>query len=372
MENITFITSTFLPEINGVTVSLFELIKQLYLKLYNVKVVMPNYKSIAHLLNMNLLHDVQNYCTIDNYPSSKFGNYPYARKPKPFSLHYNACNEKIVVVEPDRLQIGNIFFPVKNTGHAFAFMRQDYFKAAELYYSSLQFRISHPFLRRFISWTYNNYSKVFVLSEYAKEILLDIGVKTPVSIIKQGLNHDIFVKQKPIAKDLPLRITFIGRVSIEKNLQLLFDSLDTCFFNKNNIEIHIVGDGPLKEMYENTYNYDFVIYHGFKSQKEIVSILSESHFVINTCLCETFGNTVVEAMACGKPVIGVNSGAVINHLNKNNGFIINNNSDELRSLLIDLINNDINYQELCEGAYNYSLQYSWEIAAENFINNLFS
>lgn len=367
---LTIITTTFYPEINGVTISLVELIRQLKKKSINVKVLAPDYSEIQHLLNYDKLNNISKNCEIISYPSTKFEGYNFARKPKVFSIKYQPkSNEKVIVIEPDRLQFGNLSFPVKGKSKYYAFMRQDYYKAAELYYSPLKFKLAQPVLKNFISWVYNHFDKTLVLSNFAKSNLEQLGVKKTIEVVKQGLNHEFFHFQEITPIALPLCITYIGRIALEKNLKLLFDALNKDCFNKSNIQVHIIGDGPYKKEIEKQYNLEFVKFHGFLNQLEIVSMIKKSHFIINPCPYETFGNTIIEAMACGRPVIGLNEGAADEHiLDSKNGFKISNNADELSNLLMYLTNNNIDINQIGKNAHEYSMIYTWEKACDSFLN----
>ena len=107
--------------------------------------------------------------------------------------------------------------------------------------------------------------------------------------------------------------------------------------------------------------------HLFKTQPEIVSIISKSHFVINPCPCETFGNTVIEAMSCGRPVIGVREGAVAGLIGDENGILVDNDSTALSDVLQKLVEGKFDYESLCEGAIRFSSGFTWEKASEELL-----
>ena len=71
--------------------------------------------------------------------------------------------------------------------------------------------------------------------------------------------------------------------------------------------LDIVGNGPDREEYEKITDRlgleKFVRFHGLKTKKEVAKIMRECSFLVQPSLVETFGVTVIEAMASGKPVV---------------------------------------------------------------------
>jgi glycosyltransferase involved in cell wall biosynthesis len=75
---------------------------------------------------------------------------------------------------------------------------------------------------------------------------------------------------------------------------------------------------------------------------EIANELKTSNVFISTSLCETFGVSVLEALACGIPVISSNSGGVTEMINQQNGIICPiKNSEEIAKNILKLYNKEI-------------------------------
>jgi len=115
---------------------------------------------------------------------------------------------------------------------------------------------------------------------------------------------------------------FLGRLSVEKGLNVLIDSfnyLSTLTSNllpitHNLFHLKIIGDGPLKENYEEiarkgkVNNIEFT---GRKRFDESMELLKNAQFMIMPSIWyEGFPMVIREAFACGKPVIASNLGAM--------------------------------------------------------------
>ncbi|MEW5822010.1 MAG: glycosyltransferase family 4 protein [Cyanobacteriota bacterium] len=125
---------------------------------------------------------------------------------------------------------------------------------------------------------------------------------------------------------------YTGRMSPEKGLTNLINT----YSNLNlPVKLHITGTGSqekeLKELV-NRLNTDKIIFTGFKKNTDLVN---EYNNCISTILptigFETFGLSIVEGFASGKPAIGSNIGGIPEVIDNNvNGFLFD--PDDLISL----------------------------------------
>lgn len=146
--------------------------------------------------------------------------------------------------------------------------------------------------------------------------------------IQEGNNEDYFL--------------YAGRISQEKNLISLIDAalkVDAC-------KLKIVGDGPLKEemiSYVQSRNKTGIIeFLGHKGHKDVIQLLRNCKFmVIPSVYYENFPYSILEAFACGKPVIGARIGGIPELIKDNvTGLIFEpGNIDDLSAKIKYLIDN---------------------------------
>ncbi|MCX6750243.1 MAG: glycosyltransferase, partial [Candidatus Pacearchaeota archaeon] len=104
-----------------------------------------------------------------------------------------------------------------------------------------------------------------------------------------------------------------------------------------NLKCIIVGDGPemnnLKQLTKSLNLNKNIIFKGFvKESKEVISLMKSSKVFVLPSEREGFGITVIEANACGIPVITVNhKGNASQYLvqNNKNGYITNLNEKDI-------------------------------------------
>lgn len=122
----------------------------------------------------------------------------------------------------------------------------------------------------------------------------------------------------------------------------------------------IVGDGPLfkklKKKVEDE-NIPDVIFAG--SRRDVENIIPGCDVLVLPSFSESFGLVLIEALACGKPVIGSNVGGISEIITKDVGLLVNPNNVNSISKAIDNIVNDDNLRlSLSRNARNRALNFS--------------
>lgn len=102
---------------------------------------------------------------------------------------------------------------------------------------------------------------------------------------------------------------FVGRLSKEKGISTLLKAVSGL-----DVELKIVGDGPMKVEYENytrTQGISNVVFEGYKSGEELQELFRNAAFVVFPSECiENGPMTILEAFVYGKPVIGSDIGGI--------------------------------------------------------------
>lgn len=103
-------------------------------------------------------------------------------------------------------------------------------------------------------------------------------------------------------------ILLVGRVDQTKGQEAFLDALPNSVFAK--MEIQIVGDGRDLDKLQEKYVTRGVKFLGFRTQEEVYKLTNQANACVMTSICEeAFGNTTLEAIVLGKPVLALNHGA---------------------------------------------------------------
>src|SRR5699024_8475132 len=104
--------------------------------------------------------------------------------------------------------------------------------------------------------------------------------------------------------------SYVGRIAMEKDVHFLPDIANMLPDHiKDDVHWLIVGDGPLKRHLEKEAPANMT-FTGFIEGLDLAHIYAASDLFVFPSSSETFGNVVLESLACGTPVIGTDAGGV--------------------------------------------------------------
>lgn len=138
--------------------------------------------------------------------------------------------------------------------------------------------------------------------------------------------------------DRPPLIGYIGRLSEEKGVQHFIQALPAIFYNNDHLHhqdlrAFIGGDGQLKEWIKASLQKggftDRVNLLGWVAHDDLPKYLNQLRLLILPSYTEGLPNIMLEAMACGTPVLATPVGAIPDVIiDGKTGFIMDNNTPE--------------------------------------------
>jgi glycosyltransferase involved in cell wall biosynthesis len=109
--------------------------------------------------------------------------------------------------------------------------------------------------------------------------------------------------------DRPLLLT-VSRLAPEKNVGFLADLIRKL----PGVALAVVGDGPERVALEPRFNGTDTNFLGYLKGQELASAYASADVFAYASETETMGNVILEAMACGKPVVAPRAGGIPNLL----------------------------------------------------------
>jgi glycosyltransferase involved in cell wall biosynthesis len=101
--------------------------------------------------------------------------------------------------------------------------------------------------------------------------------------------------------DDELAVAFLGRVVMEKGLDVFADTADELTRRGVRHKVMVIGDGPARPWFEGRIPAG--IFLGHQEGPDLARRLASADVLLNPSITETFGNVTLEAMACKLPVI---------------------------------------------------------------------
>ncbi|GAB6078735.1 glycosyltransferase [Hydrogenobaculum acidophilum] len=164
--------------------------------------------------------------------------------------------------------------------------------------------------RKYIYKTYSDMDLVVAPSYYVKDYLNLLGLYN-VEVVYHGIDFNIFENQAPneelktTLKD-KIVLIYVGRFSKDKNFLELLDIFKTLKNLDKRFHLLLVGDGPDKKHVNKILDSNFTVLDYIKDKRILASIYKSSHIFVSTSKSDTFGYSVIEAQACGLPVVAYN------------------------------------------------------------------
>ena len=107
-------------------------------------------------------------------------------------------------------------------------------------------------------------------------------------------------------------VAVVGRVAKEKNLDLVCELLSP----DDRIDLVFVGDGPYAETLKRRWNARVT---GFLHGDDLLAAYQQADLFVQLSVTETFGLSLVEAMATGLPVVALRSPGFVGRIPPGNG-----------------------------------------------------
>jgi len=252
------------------------------------------------------------------------------------------------------------------------------------------FPLKNKFFKKLQHFVIKNSDCITVNSNATRDELIkrfpDYSFK--VAVMPMGVDTDLFKKRnlkKPRKYKKNKILLFVGRLSDQKGLQYLIDSMHDISRYSPNAKLLIIGEGPYKKELEDQANKlgvennleflgsmpasDVAKYYNFADIFLIPSLSTKTG-------TEALGLSMLEAMASGCAVIGTDVGGIPFVIkNGYNGILVKQkSSNELSHAIITLLKDKKKSQKLGNNAAKFVKEnYSWDKISKDFIkiyNNL--
>ncbi len=162
----------------------------------------------------------------------------------------------------------------------------------------------------FMHWFYSQLDIIYVNSEDYRKCWIERGIaREKLHILPRGLDTRMFHPSKRDAGFWPARglregeagMLFVGRVSKEKNLDVLVAATRRLAESGVPVRPILVGDGPY--MSEMKRLLPDAIFTGYLQGDDLATAYASADFFVFPSTTDTFGNVVLEAQASGIPAI---------------------------------------------------------------------
>ena len=212
--------------------------------------------------------------------------------------------------------------------------------------------------------------KIIPISERIKADLLSIGVSDKkMEVVPNGVDFNGIQEMKKEDGEYGYDVLYVGRLSKHKNVDLLLKAMNIIKGELPSIKCRIIGDGPEKEnlirLTRSLNLEENVEFLGFiEKDEDVISSMKSAKVFVLPSTREGFPNTILEANACGLPVIivkGEKNAAVDVVEDGKNGFICSFSEEDVATKVLALLRDGSKCRKMRDISKAKSKEYDWSI-----------
>ena len=331
---------------------------------YEIQEQLQKYDDIETLVFSPFENDLPNHyriCTV----SKKIG------KNVLYSIYLNFFIHRLIRkhhLDLVHLQCGSGgIFILKKTGPAtIATVHTNNYRFQFRRYGKISKRLLAPFEKK----TYQISDRILPVSSYVRNNLIQDYRISPnrIEILLNGVNTRIF---HPIPGRVGDRnmILYVGRIYKGKGLEFLIDAMEQVVAKHPEFRLVVAGDGKYLKTIETRIRNKTVRNHieflGWQNSDALNGLYNEAAVCVMPSIVEGFGLTLLEAMACGCPVIATDSGGAVDIIhNGENGLLVTyGDTDKLAASIIQLMTNEETRNRIVENVFKTVQSFTWEAIA---------
>lgn len=380
---IGILTDSYKPYVSGVSTSIYTLAEGLISAGHEVFIITPKYKGYKEYdKNYTYITRIKGGVTLPKKGTRFLKYVPFVgrhiKKIKDLDLdvihfHSELTMGKLAIKSRKKLGI-----PLVYTVHT---MYEEYMhfvsKFLAKHFHKTMMRIVKKVMKKHIT----NSDVTIVPSKKIYDLMNSYGIEEEYKIVPTGINLDVF-KEESYQKDDVIHLKdklgfkqddficlFVGRISLEKNIDMLIDGFKE--IDNDKIKFLIIGGGPhLKDLQERVKKEKLqsnIAFTGIVPWEEVGLYYQLGDIFLNASTSETQGLTYIEALAAGLPLVVKYDKVLENVVTDGyNGFFFNDKED-ITEKVLEIYNDQELFKKLKDNTTKSVHKYDHNIYVKNIL-----
>lgn len=215
-------------------------------------------------------------------------------------------------------------------------------------------------------------TKIITVSESSRKDIIALGFFKPanISVVNPGIN---LVRLHPYSKTRYPSFVYLGRIRAQKNIDIAIRAFAKVVRAYPSARLYIAGWGEqiddLKKLASRLKVSRFVRLLGRVTEDQKVLLLARSWAMLQPSSFEGWGITVIEANACGTPVIASDvAGLRDSILHSQTGLLVPaREPKDLADSMFRVIEDSALRLDLSHQALKWAQNFSWDVKSEEFM-----
>lgn len=306
---IAYVTETFPPELNGVSLTVERTVRHLRARGHIVELIRPRQPGEARLDADDELRTAG--CAIPMYREMRFG----LARVAPLVRRFRRTLPQLVHLATPGPLAWAALAAARSLGIATTSdFRTNFHQYSRYYGIGWLATPAFALLRRFHNLT----GRTFVPTRATCDELTAAGFRN-LTVVGRGVDTVRFtpqarreaLREQWQAADAPVLLT-VGRVAAEKNVGLALRAFEQARRHRPETRLIVVGDGPARARLEAAHPQARFV--GVQRGADLAAHYASADVFLFPSLSDTFGNVVLEALASGLPVVAFDVAAAAEHV----------------------------------------------------------
>ena len=254
---------------------------------------------------------------------------------------------------------------------------------AQAYLPVLPDVIGETFLQAYLPTFCRNCDLAIAPSNGMKEVMRTLGVISPIEVAPNGVNLEPFKTPEPEQAIQALRadlgagpedvvLIYVGRLGPEKNLPFLLRSFAGAAEAYNHLRLIFVGDGPERDNLEDRARAmgieESIRFTGLVDYSRLPRFLQAADAFVTASVTEVHPLSVIEALASGRPVLGVHSPGISDTIEDGvTGFLAKEDLAAFTAKMVRLVTNHEERKEMGIQAQKAAEKYAIERTTQRLL-----
>lgn len=234
-------------------------------------------------------------------------------------------------------------------------------------------------VRRQALWAARECKFLVAVSRSVKDTIVHFtGEPEKVRVIPIGVDGSVFTMDQGTGKVNKNQILYVGFMNFNKGIDILLKAFSRVLVGKPDAKLVMVGGS----FYTNTMKQEARLrmiakelglerhmeFAGIKSPAEVARYMRESALLVLPSRAESFGAVLVEALACGTPVVAARCGGPEDIISDEVGILVPKEDDNVLASAIErILEQRHNYDPVRLRKYGLE-RFGWSVVAQRNIN----
>jgi glycosyltransferase involved in cell wall biosynthesis/predicted metal-dependent phosphoesterase TrpH len=220
----------------------------------------------------------------------------------------------------------------------------------------------------YVDWFYGRCDRVLAPTRVVADALVERGVTPSVALWSRGVDTGFFTPRRrneelrqQLLGDGERLLLSVGRLSVEKRLDILLSALAIAQVDAPGLRLAIVGEGPARSELERLAG-EGVTFLGELRGTRLAEIYASADIFCFPSTTDTFGQVMLEAGASGLPVIAAAAGGALELVRPGiTGMLVDPDDPKaFAKAILSLVQSEPLRERLGEAGRQTSLRRTWE------------